>query len=964
MKYYGSFSEQGCNSCSVYVPENVTSDTPVYIVYPGADPTEAAGIISYQYTSKSDFDGIVLFENWTNWANPENEDRTINYNRNVISSLEKEYGVTLDNRHVMGISIGDRYAMKDFALQCKNGTDNGFLVVSSPSTPRFASSRRLENYADKITYHDISSSVFDPTRAFLSEEEYEQIKGKTVVLFDTSDATKNHTYIKALVEHGVNVTLIQQDTNDHDRMTRHPLNDNLFGVLAGDATAIEKFLDSNHQYVVKKCTNPESNEWSEIGKDEFIGLLQSGNSDIVESDPNYINEATNMLKTIVNNSSVAEKKNVLVSNGSTTQYPQLGINVYEAFYKAMDSLKNKFETELQAVVDAGDKYAELDNSLAKLELQSDVDIPPIKALGLTDTVTPSRSLDDILNSLPKDPELRQLFLKNYGDISNLDEQFKALKEGKYEDTSQAARFLFEYDLLTNDGFSKWGALAVLANFYGTNPSLLPNKHQDNGTGRITGPAYGLSQFEWKDYEYEEDGHIYHQYGTGEADIAKAWCDKHGYDFDTIEGQIKYIAQDAIKQRCGEEAYERFLTATEDDYKSLVSIYGTNIQGMQGDQFKNQNRVDDGKMKYGLWPLLEARDTLPASQNVRADGNMPTLASPKPTETPAASATPTASPKPTETPAASATPTASPKPTETPAASATPTATPKPTETSAASATPTVSPKPTETLNNATANNSVKTPTQINREDAQAINNSNGNTNNSVKTPTQINREDAQKIKEIQERNNNNEPSVPANDNPTSPSNDGANSGNNNNNSNNNGVSHSGGGYNGGGYGYTAPVEPTKPNNQSEPTKSIVQDEPTKPDIPSGGSRINPTPTYTTPSGTSSQVIKEDPIKNVIIESQENITPDILQGNIVEPNTNTKDIPTTVIPNTNNEVKHENNIGKGILTAAGITAAVAGAAGAAMYGINKAKENNDLDDDENLSDDEENINDEYNVSDEI
>ena len=69
------------------------------------------------------------------------------------------------------------------------------------------------------------------------------------------------------------------------------------------------------------------------------------------------------------------------------------------------------------------------------------------------------------------------------------------------------------------------------------------------------------------------------------------------------------------------------------------------------------------------------------------------------------------------------------------------------------------------------------------------------------------------------------------------------------------------------------------------------------------------------------------------------------------------MPKEETPITNNqsqEIRHENNLGKTILTAAGVTAAVAGAAGAAMYGINKAKENNDLEEEpveEDIDDEE-------------
>ena len=220
----------------------------------------------------------------------------------------------------------------------------------------------------------------------------------------------------------------------------------------------------------------------------------------------------------------------------------------------------------------------------------------------------------IMEQVPDAGSFRSKILDNIDDLSDYDRQYKEMSEGHYENTTPAARFLYTYDKFREHGFSEWGAKAAMAQMYGTTyGSMDPTTNQRAADGTICGPAYGISQLEWKDYVYyDANGNELHQYGCGEADIAKAWCDDHGYDFDTIDGQVAYLAEEGIKSRG--EAYgmpgldEKFRTATEDDYLGLVQNYGVVIQGSQGDQYKNENRANDGNMRYTLWPLLSGHDS--------------------------------------------------------------------------------------------------------------------------------------------------------------------------------------------------------------------------------------------------------------------------------------------------------------------------------------------------------------------
>ena len=343
----------------IYIPENVTSDTPVYIVYPGGDESIIAGTVRNKYTNDPNFNGIVIIQYYADSIHAYEEGleaQTIDFNRQLISSIEEQYGVTLNNRHVFGSSIGDSYALNDFAEQCKKGTDNGFLVIGSASRPDTVSTWRTEGYDLK---QGNGLDVFDPSRAFLNEEDYAAIEGKSVILFDTRNAIENHTYIEQLVKHGVDVYLVEQGTDSHDGMSTNPLNDNLFGLLNGDEEATKEFLESKngHGYVIKKCTDVDNYTWEEVNKTDFVAAIKNGNGgNKVLSDLEYVTSEMEKLKSLISGSPLLDNKKVTLPNGSTTTSPNINITIYNNFFNGINELSNKMSTEAIAIEKATEKY--------------------------------------------------------------------------------------------------------------------------------------------------------------------------------------------------------------------------------------------------------------------------------------------------------------------------------------------------------------------------------------------------------------------------------------------------------------------------------------------------------------------------------------------------------------------------------------------------------------------------------
>ena len=275
----------------VLVPENVTPDTPVHIYYTGAGSKgNTPSIIKQTYFQDENFDGIVIVcsngDGW--WSSEQAVQNQIDANRRIVSEIEEEYGVSLNNRNVYGSSIGDKFAMEDFARQCEEGTDGGVLCLTGAST---AQASTPEGYSPRRSLDvngDGISEYYDPNRAYLSEEDYEALKGKTVLVFERGDisedstyydqyAPENYTYVKALNEHGANVYLVKCKGSSHDQLSTYPLQQGLFNVTGGSTEEAIAYLSENENYLsIERCVDVDSNTWETVSAEDVCNSIASG----------------------------------------------------------------------------------------------------------------------------------------------------------------------------------------------------------------------------------------------------------------------------------------------------------------------------------------------------------------------------------------------------------------------------------------------------------------------------------------------------------------------------------------------------------------------------------------------------------------------------------------------------------------------------------------------------------------
>lgn len=109
----------------------------------------------------------------------------------------------------------------------------------------------------------IGSSVGDKC-AFLSYEDYAAMEGKTVFIFEGSSGT-NYSYVRQLVNHGVDVVFVQCKSNGHDSLSYNPLQDIIFDLFDGDSST---FIESDN-YTFIRCTDVDSYTWEETTREEI-----------------------------------------------------------------------------------------------------------------------------------------------------------------------------------------------------------------------------------------------------------------------------------------------------------------------------------------------------------------------------------------------------------------------------------------------------------------------------------------------------------------------------------------------------------------------------------------------------------------------------------------------------------------------------------------------------------------------
>ena len=258
-------------------------------------------------------------------------DAIIDNNEAILSNIEKAYDISLDSVNTMGLSYGDALAMRTFANSDKKGICCIMGASNNDGNTWYGDfgTKPPKNIGLQEGGYSID---YDPRRAFMTSEEYQNCVGRKFFIFE-SGAGGDYTYVKTLVEKGADVYWfdVYYDPQKgctkgygtaHEDAYKRALNNGLYKALSGDEEAARQLYEA---FRPKKCTHFESLDgvplsknntfvWEEISFDEFYGTILSELSDSVKIKPLGINPVLNDLLSSMDDDTIISNLETVVDH--------------------------------------------------------------------------------------------------------------------------------------------------------------------------------------------------------------------------------------------------------------------------------------------------------------------------------------------------------------------------------------------------------------------------------------------------------------------------------------------------------------------------------------------------------------------------------------------------------------------------------------------------------------------------
>ncbi len=383
------------NGAYVFIPNNLSSKATATIVNPGQGSFYEMCNRLYEPLVAQGTNQIVVIPKYPGYMYGE-QGMQDTYKRcmSYINQVCSERNSTLVSLNTLGSSAGDKYALKEFANACRDGIDNGYMVITGAST---------------ITNANQSGQKYTngPNWAFLTDKEYSYMEGRTVYIFEGKKAEK-YSYVEALVKHGVNVVLVECKSAGHDALSWNPIRSNVFNLLDGDP---ETFLKSSN-YSFWKCVDEKNLVWVKMDDDEvrevssanymevllekykelgdFAAHYRSGKGETLASNLVYVSEAMSEIK-----GQITDHADINYTAASSGEAKIIGsfYNATNYYGTVTNLLYNNLSAETDAVYGIANAIFQLDQCASMVSETSLTD--GVKGLYSKNNVTVANALDKL-----------------------------------------------------------------------------------------------------------------------------------------------------------------------------------------------------------------------------------------------------------------------------------------------------------------------------------------------------------------------------------------------------------------------------------------------------------------------------------------------------------------------------------------------------------------------------------------
>lgn len=356
--------------CIVYIPNNFDNETTATIFYPGADTgyTESSKYIKDSIIANNP-NQIIIIDSVPPSYNQEKMDASIDSYIYIANQIASENGIKLDGVNTAGSSVGARDALKTFAYQAMDEKNPEVCVILGAGTIDYKST--WSQYNPDVKKPTALYGDNNPNWPFLNNNEYEAIKGKTVILFENKYGT-DYDYVKELAKHGVNTVVVECDRGSHDDLTKKNIQKDVLDLIGGD---IDKFDAEGCTF---KIFDSETNTWKEITKEEvplysnntmkpfyttngtFNGIPASGT--IASNLYDVYRGMDEINSTIQNTSSIFKLENQSYAEGTSSIPKDLSTSV-NALYSISQNLLTSLSGDAQSICNIAKYLYDMDADL-------------------------------------------------------------------------------------------------------------------------------------------------------------------------------------------------------------------------------------------------------------------------------------------------------------------------------------------------------------------------------------------------------------------------------------------------------------------------------------------------------------------------------------------------------------------------------------------------------------------------
>ena len=349
--------------------------------------------------------GVVIindFHGAVDLAGPyeENWDTKIEMNRELTEAISQEFGVNIVAENSLGTSQGDSVAMRALAYSDKPG----ICVLMG------VADRAQNDYHPGITVTD------NYKRAFLDEEGYENVDGKTYFIFQ-NPSDKDAAFVHELIDNGADVYFFNAGSGGdaHQNGWSYATNAGIYDVLAGDEEAMRELYDTytperfvngrwetasyedystsvlnnvtpsgvnvNYSFDFSKYLDVDDfeikaydstlmNTFSPLAGMGALGLSYLNNPELqsnlhgteIVSDLTFVSDSMNQIRTGISGTSFLSSLQGLTFR-SSDGIPGCLVGYIEAYFNVVGALLNDLAQETSSVMSYAQAYADMDADL-------------------------------------------------------------------------------------------------------------------------------------------------------------------------------------------------------------------------------------------------------------------------------------------------------------------------------------------------------------------------------------------------------------------------------------------------------------------------------------------------------------------------------------------------------------------------------------------------------------------------